>query len=78
MSNIVKFLSTFVVVGTLALTGCNSAKVAKINADVNTLNEKVEVLAKDVKNLQDDAKVAKYDADRANKRLDNQVTTYRK
>lgn len=76
--SIAKLLSIALITGSVALTGCTSTKVAKINADVNTLNEKVDILAKDVKDMQEDVKVAQYDADRANKRLDNQVTTYRK
>lgn len=73
-----KTFTAAIILATVTLTGCTSAKLTKLDSDISTLNDKVEVLAKDVKEMQDDVKVARYDADRANKRLDNQATTYTK
>lgn len=68
------------VAGSLVMAGCSSkhAKIEQVQAEVQVVNEKVNLLEKDVTALKQDVDIAKGEAARANQRLDNQVTTYRK
>nr|P09461.1 RecName: Full=Major outer membrane lipoprotein Lpp; Flags: Precursor [Proteus mirabilis]AAA25658.1 lipoprotein [Proteus mirabilis]AAA25659.1 lipoprotein precursor [Proteus mirabilis] len=62
------------------LAGCsssNNAQLDQISSDVNRLNTQVQQLSSDVQSANAQAKAA-YEAARANQRLDNQVTTYKK
>lgn len=74
----IKVLLGAVIVGSVLLTGCSDAKLVKTQAEVKTINTKVEALQSDVHELQKESQVAADEAARANQRLDNQVTTYRK
>ena len=69
-----------VIFGSVALAGCSSkhATIEQVQADVQTVQQKVDVLEKDVTGLKQESAIAKGEAARANQRLDNQVTTYRK
>ncbi len=76
-----KILVGILVTGSLVLAGCSSDKDAtldQVQADVQTVQVKVDNLDKDVTALKQDAAIAKGEAARANQRLDNQVTTYKK
>lgn len=76
-----KILAGILVAGSLVLAGCSSDKHAtldQVQADVQTVQVKVDNLDKDVTALKQDAAIAKGEAARANQRLDNQVTTYKK
>lgn len=68
-----KVLVGVMLAGSLALAGCSSD--AK---DIKAVDTKVEVLKQDVDGLKLDVQEAKSEAARANQRLDNQVSTYRK
>ena len=59
-----------VILGSTLLAGCSS--------DVQTLNAKVDQLSNDVNAMRSDVQAAKDDAARANQRLDNMATKYRK
>ncbi len=79
MFNKVIFGSIFV--ATMALAGCSSDKHAsleQVQSDVKVVQTKVDNLEKDVSALKQDADIAKGEAARANQRLDNQATAYRK
>ncbi|HDR2377016.1 TPA: murein lipoprotein [Enterobacter asburiae] len=70
-----------VLVGTLAVTGCTSHKterLEKLSGDVATLNQKVDQLQSDVDVMKQDVLIVRGEAARANQRLDNQATSYRK
>lgn len=70
-----------VLASTLALAGCSSDKHAsleQVQSDVKVVQQKVDVLEKDVVSIRQDADQAKGEAARANQRLDNQATAYRK
>ena len=61
------------------LAGCSSnAKIDQLSSDVQTLNAKVDQLSNDVNAMRSDVQAAKDDAARANQRLDNMATKYRK
>ncbi|EEI48914.1 lipoprotein LPP repeat protein [Proteus mirabilis ATCC 29906] len=63
------------------LAGCsssNNAQLDQISSDVNRLNTQVQQLSSDVQSANAQAKAAYDEAARANQRLDNQVTTYKK
>ena len=65
--------------GSTLLAGCSSnAKIDQLSSDVQTLNAKVDQLSNDVNAMRSDVQVAKDDAARANQRLDNMATKYRK
>ncbi|HCS1639282.1 TPA: murein lipoprotein Lpp, partial [Shigella flexneri] len=58
---------------------CSSnAKIDQLSSDVQTLNAKVDQLSNDVNAMRSDVQAAKDDAARANQRLDNMATKYRK
>lgn len=70
-----------VLAGSMVLAGCSSDKHAtldQVQSDVKVVQKKVDVLEKDVVGLRQDADQAKGEAARANQRLDNQATAYRK
>jgi murein lipoprotein len=68
-----------VILGSTLLAGCSSnAKIDQLSSDVQTLNAKVDQLSNDVNAMRSDVQAAKDDAARANQRLDNQATKYRK
>lgn len=75
-----KVLLGTMLAGSLVLAGCSSdgVQLTKLDAQVHTLNEKVEVLQGDVNVLKHETKAASDEAARANQRLDNQATAYRK
>ncbi len=67
--------------GSMILAGCSSDKHAsleQVQSDVQVVQTKVDNLEKDVTALKQDADIAKGEAARANQRLDNQATAYRK
>lgn len=66
--------------GSVILAGCSSkhADIAQVQSDVQTVAQKVDVLEKDVNALKQETAIAQGEAARANQRLDNQVSTYRK
>lgn len=67
--------------GSMVLAGCSSDKHAsleQVQSDVQVVQTKVDNLEKDVTALKQDADIAKGEAARANQRLDNQATAYRK
>ena len=64
-----------VILGSTLLAGCSSnAKIDQLSSDVQTLNAKVDQLNA----MRSDVQAAKDDAARANQRLDNMATKYRK
>lgn len=72
-----------VVLGSTLLAGC--ANTDQLQADVQSLNTKVDQLTSDVAALKQsqaqmasDVQEAKSEAMRANQRLDNMATTYKK
>lgn len=68
-----------VVLGSTLLAGCaNTAQFDKLSSDVQTLTAKVDQLSNDVNAVRSDVQAAKDDAARANQRLDNMATKYRK
>lgn len=68
-----------VILGSTLLAGCSSnAKIDQLSSDVQTLNAKVDQLSNDVNAMRSDVQAAKDDAARANQRLDNMATKYRK
>ncbi|HFT5033853.1 TPA: murein lipoprotein Lpp [Shigella flexneri] len=69
-----------VILGSTLLAGCSSnAKIDQlVNFSVQTLNAKVDQLSNDVNAMRSDVQAAKDDAARANQRLDNMATKYRK
>lgn len=73
-----KIISATIILGSVMLAGCSDAKFMKTQAEVATLNKKVDNLSMDVQALKVDVTDAKAEAARANQRLDNQVATYRK
>ena len=64
-----------VILGSTLLAGCSSN--AKID-QLSSLNAKVDQLSNDVNAMRSDVQAAKDDAARANQRLDNMATKYRK
>lgn len=76
-----KIILGAVILASGLLAGCssnNNAQLDQISSDVNRLNTKVEQLSSDVQSARAEAKSAYDEATRANQRLDNQVTTYKK
>lgn len=75
-----KVLVGAMLAGSLVLAGCSSdgANLTKLDADVQVLSQKVEVLQGDVNVLKHETKAVSDEAARANQRLDNQATAYRK
>ena len=76
-----KILIGAILAGSLALAGCSSDKhatIEQVQTDVQTVQVKVDNLQKDVTALQQDTDIAKGEAARANQRIDNQATSYRK
>lgn len=68
-----------VIMSITLLAGCSSnTKIDQLSFDVQTLNAKVDQISNDVNELSSNVQTAKDDAIRANQRLDNQVTSYRK
>ena len=68
-----------VILGPTQLTKYSSnAKIDQLSSDVQTLNAKVDQLSNDVNAMRSDVQAAKDDAARANQRLDNMATKYRK
>ena len=77
--NRTKLLLGAVILASTMLAGCSSnAKIYQLSSDVQTLNAKVDQLSNDVNAMRSDVQAAKDDAARANQRLDNQATKYRK
>lgn len=68
------------ILGSVVLAGCSSkhADIEQVQADVQVVGQKVDVLEKDVAVLKQETDIAKGEAARANLRLDNQVSTYKK
>ena len=66
-----------IVLGASMMTGCSSTDEA-LNAKVDNLTAKVDQLASDVDSLKADVQTAKDEAARANSRLDNLTTKYKK
>ncbi|MDU5551636.1 MAG: major outer membrane lipoprotein [Citrobacter freundii] len=80
--NRTKLVLGAVILGSTLLAGCSSnAKIDQLSSDVQTLNAKVDQvdqLSNDVNAMRSDVQAAKDDAARANQRLDNAATKYRK
>ncbi|WMQ73578.1 MAG: Major outer membrane lipoprotein Lpp 1 [Sodalis sp.] len=77
--NRTKLVLGAVILGSTLLAGCSgNAKIDQLSSDVQTLNAKADQISNDVNALRSDVQVAKDDAVRANQRLDNQATSYRK
>ncbi|PWD16649.1 murein lipoprotein [Salmonella enterica subsp. enterica serovar Rubislaw] len=77
--NRTKLVLGAVILGFTLLAGCSrNAKIDQLSSDVQTLNAKVDQLSNDVNAMRSDVQAAKDDAARANQRLDNQATKYRK
>ena len=77
--NRTKLVLGAVILGSTLLARCSSnAKIDQLSSDVQTLNAKVDQLSNDVNAMRSDVQAAKDDAARANQRLDNQATKYRK
>lgn len=74
-----KLILGTVILGSTILAGCSSnAKIDQLSSDVQTLNAKVDQISNDVSAMHSDVQATKDDAARANQRLDNQITSYRK
>lgn len=76
-----KIIVGTILAGSLVLAGCSSDKHAsleQVQSDVKVVQTKVDNLEKDVVALRQDTDIAKGEAARANQRLDNQVSTYKK
>nr|WP_314265365.1 major outer membrane lipoprotein [uncultured Moellerella sp.] len=77
-----KLLLGSIVLASALLAGCSSTttntEIQKLSSDVQSLNGKVDQLSNDVQTLRTDVQSAQQEAARANQRLDNQVTTYKK
>lgn len=68
-----------VILSSIFLAGCSSnAKIDQLSSDVQTLNAKIDQINNDVNAMRSDVQSTKDDAARANQRLDNQATSYRK
>ena len=79
MKSAAKLVLGAVILGSTLLAGCSSnAKIDQLSSDVQTLNAKVDQLSNDVNAMRSDVQAAKDDAARANQRLDNMATKYRK
>ncbi|MCV2499747.1 MAG: murein lipoprotein [Candidatus Lightella neohaematopini] len=77
--NYIKLIQTILVVGCFSLVGCsNKNKINQISSEVKTLDTKFNKISNDVDNMHSDIQNAKNNAVRANQRLDNQITNYRK
>ncbi|MCV2508636.1 MAG: murein lipoprotein [Candidatus Lightella neohaematopini] len=77
--NYIKLIQTILVVGCFSLVGCsNKSKINQISSEVKTLDTKFNKISNDVDNMHSDIQNAKSNAVRANQRLDNQITNYRK
>ncbi|CUX96703.1 major outer membrane lipoprotein [Candidatus Doolittlea endobia] len=77
--NRTKLVVSAIILGSTLLAGCSSnAKIDQLSSDVQTLNAKVDQSSNDVNALRSDLQSVKDDAARANQRLDNQATSYRK
>ncbi len=75
--NRTKLVLGAVILGSTLLAGCSSnAKIDQLSSDVQTLNAKVDAERRNA--MRSDVQAAKDDAARANQRLDNQATKYRK
>lgn len=72
-----KILMGAVLAGSLVLAGCASDDVEKEGQAV-TLEQRVDVLEQDVRVLDQKVDAVADEAGRANQRLDNQATSYRK
>lgn len=83
MKRVNKLVLGAVVLGSALLAGCAStASVDKLSdqlsSDIQTVNSKLDQLSNDVNAVHSDVQAAKDDASRANQRLDNMATHYRK
>lgn len=67
------------ILGSTLLAGCaTTAQFDKLSSEVQTLSAKIDQLSSDVGAMRSDIQSAKDDAARANQRLDNMATQYRK
>ncbi|ADV33761.1 major outer membrane lipoprotein [Candidatus Blochmanniella vafra str. BVAF] len=75
-----KILMYFVTVfSTLILVSCASTtKITELSAEVQELSTRLDQLNSNVDILKPEIEQAKNEAHRANKRLDNQISLYRK
>ncbi|UVK76998.1 MAG: murein lipoprotein [Sodalis sp. Fle] len=77
--NCTKLVLGTVIWGSTFLAGCSgNARIDQLSSDVKTLNAKVDQISNDVNVLRSDVQESKDDAVRANQRLDNQASSYRK
>ncbi|AKC59933.1 LPP leucine zipper domain-containing protein [Blochmannia endosymbiont of Polyrhachis (Hedomyrma) turneri] len=77
--NTCKLILYVVCFGSVCLSACSTRNVVEqLSSDVQTLNAKMDQVTNDVSALRPEVQIAKDDAIRANQRLDNQVSSYRK
>ncbi|MCV2525197.1 MAG: murein lipoprotein [Candidatus Lightella neohaematopini] len=75
----IKLIQTALIIGCFSLVGCsNKNKINQISSEVKTLDTKFNKISNDMNNMHSDIQNAKNNAVRANQRLDNQITNYRK
>lgn len=68
-----------IIFSALVLTNCASTnQVTELYSTMQTLNKKIDQVNNDIDILRPDIEYAKNEATRANKRLDNKVSFYRK
>ncbi|XOD70190.1 MAG: major outer membrane lipoprotein [Sodalis sp. (in: enterobacteria)] len=77
--NYTKVILGAIILGSTLLAGCsNNHRVDQLSSDVQTFNVKVDQISNDVNVLRSEVQAAADNAVRANQRLDNQATSYRK
>lgn len=80
--NCTKLVLSAVIIGSSTLTvlgGCsNHSTIDQLSSDVQALNTKVDQISNNMNALHSDIQTAKNEATRANQRLDNHATSYRK
>lgn len=70
-----------ILMGAIAVTGCTSKKTERLetlSSQVQVIDEKVNGLQTEVDAMKQDVLIVRGDAARANQRLDNLATKYRK
>jgi len=75
-----KVILGVVLASAMILSGCSNkhSSVDEVQSQVQVVGQKVDALQKDVVALRKDTDEAQAEAARANQRLDNQATSYRK
>ncbi|OQM34395.1 LPP leucine zipper domain-containing protein [bacterium endosymbiont of Pedicinus badii] len=70
----------FSIISFLFISGCanNGNKFEQLSSDVQNLNEKVDQINNEINGIRTDIQNTKEEANRANQRLDNQASSYKK